>query len=145
MDAFYNKHYIAVDNQNRIVGGFSDAFRQPTETDICINEQGGYQFRLFPNGEENPCLFDWDGMIPLFKYKNGQVVKRTEEEIEADRAVLPVPETKPTAEERIAELEEQLAESDEAAIALYEAQAQQEAINAEQDEAILGIYEMIGG
>lgn len=58
----------------------------------------------------------------------------------------PVPEdTTPTTEERVAELEAQLAESDEAAIALYEAQAQQEAINAEQDEAILGIYEMIGG
>lgn len=57
----------------------------------------------------------------------------------------PEPTPEPTAEERIAELEAQLAESDEAAIALYEAQAAQEAINAEQDEAILGIYEMIGG
>lgn len=57
----------------------------------------------------------------------------------------PEPTPEPTAEERISELEAQLAESDEAAIALYEAQAQQEAINAEQDEAILGIYEMIGG
>ena len=51
----------------------------------------------------------------------------------------------PTAEERIDELEAQLAESDEVALALYEAQTAQETIIAEHDEAILGIYEMIGG
>ena len=102
---FYNKHYITVDEQGRIINGFSDAFRQPTETDICINEQGGYQFRLFLDGEENPILHEFDHMIPLYKYENGEVVKRTEEEIEADIATLPIPEYKPTAEERIAELE----------------------------------------
>lgn len=93
---FYNKHYITVDDQNRIVNGFSDAFRQPTETDICINEQGGYQFRLFPGGEENPPLHEWQHMIPLYKYENGEIVKRTEEEIEADIAALPTPEEQPT-------------------------------------------------
>lgn len=82
---FYNKHYITIDERNRIVDGFSDAFRQPSDTDICINEQGGYQFRLFPGGAENPCLFDWPDMIPLYKWENGEVVHRTEEEIEADR------------------------------------------------------------
>lgn len=142
---FYNKHYVSVDEQNRIVSGFSDAFRQPTDTDICINEQGGYQFRLFLGGEENPSLLDWNGMIPLYAYVDGKVVKRTEEEIEADRSALPVPETKPTNEERITLLEAQLAESDEVAISLYEAQAAQEAVNAEQDDAILELYELVGG
>ena len=93
---FYNKHYITVDNHNRIVDGFSDAFRQPSDTDICINEQGGYQFRLFPGGEENPALHEWQHMIPLYKYENGKVVKRTEEEIEADIAAIPEPEAVPT-------------------------------------------------
>lgn len=101
----YDKHYITVDAENRITNGFSDAFRQPTEADICINEQGGYQFRLIyvendaltgnpvrKLSEENPSLYDWDGMIPLYKYENGEVIRRTEEEIEADRAELPVPE-----------------------------------------------------
>ena len=88
MDEMYNKHYIKVDSYGRIVDGFSDAFRQPTEDAICINEQGGYQFRLSPNGEENPCLWDWDGMISLYKYEGGEIVKRTEEEIEADRAAI---------------------------------------------------------
>ena len=111
---FYNKHYISVDELGRIVNGFSNAFRQPSDTDICINEQGGYQFRLFPGGEENPQLHEWPHMIPLYKYENGEVVKRTEEEIEADIAALPVPEYKPTAEERIAELEAVNAELEDA-------------------------------
>ena len=98
-EMFYNRHYIKVDSSNRIVDGFSDAFRQPDEGSICINEQGGYQFRLFPGGEENPSLFDWDGMIPLNKWEGGEVVKRTEEEIEADRAQIPIPAPEPTIEE----------------------------------------------
>lgn len=93
---FYNNHYITIDEQGRIINGFSDAFYQPSETDICINKQGGYQFRLFPGGEENPALYEWQHMIPLYKYENGEVVKRTEEEIEADIAALPIPEEQPT-------------------------------------------------
>lgn len=98
-EMFYNKHYITVDEQSHIVNGFSDAFYQPSDTDICVNEQGGYQFRLF--GEENPSLFDWDGMIPLYAYVDGEVVKRTEEEIEADRATIPVSEPEQTDVERL--------------------------------------------
>lgn len=97
MDELYNNHYITLDEQSRIVDGFSDAFRQPADTDICINEQGGYQFRLFPDGAENPTLFDRE--IPLYKYKDGEIVKRTTEELEADRAAKPAPE--PTADELI--------------------------------------------
>lgn len=93
---FYNKHYITVDERNRIVDGFSDAFRQPSNTDICINEQGGYQFRLFPNGEENPVLFEWEHMIPLYKYEFLEVVKRSAWEIEADIAAMPAPKETPS-------------------------------------------------
>ena len=89
---FYNRHYITVDDRNRIIGGFSDTFHKPKEGDICINEQGGYQFRLFPGGEENPVLYEWQHMIPLYKYEEGRVVKRTEEELAADIAALPVVE-----------------------------------------------------
>ena len=96
----YHKHYITVDEQNRIVVGFSDAFCKPDDDDICINEQGGYQFRLYPDGEENPSLTDWDG-IPLYKLEDGYPVRRTEEEIEADRAELPVPEEPPTQLDRV--------------------------------------------
>lgn len=76
---YYNKHYIRTNDQSHIVDGFSDAFREPTENDICINEQGGYQFRLFPSGEENPPLFD--GLyIPIYKYINNEIVEVTAEE-----------------------------------------------------------------
>ena len=91
---FHNRHYISVDEQNRIVSGFSNAFRLPSETDICINEKGGYQFRLFPNGEENPALFEEHG-IPLYKY-NGAVVERSAQEIVADLAAIPDPEELPS-------------------------------------------------
>ena len=100
MEEFYNKHYIRIREDGCIIDGFSDAFREPTEDAICINEQGGYQFRLFPDGEENPSLFDWDGMIPLYKW-DGEVIKRTEEEVEAERSALPVPDPQPTTEELI--------------------------------------------
>ena len=131
---FYNKHYISVDERSRIVNGFSDAFYQPSDTDICINEQGGYQFRLFPGGEENPSLYEWQHMIPLYKYENGEVVKRTEEEIEADIAALPVPEPKPTAEERIAELEAINAE-------LEDAMCEMDVVNQEQQRDIADLKE----
>ena len=50
----------------------------------------------------------------------------------------------PTTAQRVSDLEEQLVQADETAIALYEAQEEQEAINAQQDEALMEIYEMIG-
>ena len=75
---FYNKHYIRVREDGCIVDGFSDAFRDPIDGDICINERGGYQFRLFPDGVENPPLFDWYSMNPLYRW-DGEVIKRTEE------------------------------------------------------------------
>ena len=56
----------------------------------------------------------------------------------------PEPELTPTTEQRVSYLEEQLAQSDETAIALYEAQEAQEVINSQQDEALMEIYEMIG-
>lgn len=97
----YNKHYIAVDDRGRIVDGWSDGphpQRQPTEQTVQLTDQGGYQFRLYPDGEENPSLYDMDG-IPLYKYEGGGVVERTQEEIAADRAAIPEPP--PTAQERM--------------------------------------------
>lgn len=102
MNEFYNRHYITVDAQNRITDGWSDGPCPDRNAAgaVCINEQGGYQFRLYPGGEENPCLYDWDHMIPLYRYEDGKVVRRTQEEIEADIAAIPVREPEPTIEER---------------------------------------------
>lgn len=87
MDKFYNSHYITADSRGRITSGWSDGpFRDKDTTDaICINQQGGYQFRLFPGGEENPSLYTMDG-IPLYRWDGESAVPRTEEEVEADRA-----------------------------------------------------------
>lgn len=100
MNAFYNKHYITTDIQGRITSGWSDGPHPNRDTTnaICINEQGGYQFRLiysvgfveseaeFPTlySEENPPLRTEDG-IPLYIWGNGVAIRRTEEEIAADR------------------------------------------------------------
>ena len=92
MNEFYNKHYIITDAESRITSGWSDGPAPDRDTTgaICINEQGGYQFRLFPGGEENPPLYTMDG-IPLYKWDGAQVIPRTEEEIAADRAAIPEP------------------------------------------------------
>ncbi len=103
-EPFYNQHFIEVDEQNRIVKGWSDAFAPATENAICINEQGGYQFRLWPDGQENPSLYTWD-MVPLYKWDGEQVVARGEDEIEADRAAIPAQPATPTYEERLAAME----------------------------------------
>ncbi len=92
MNTFYNKHYIITDTQSRITDGWSDGPHRDRDTAgaICINEQGGYQFRLLPDGEENPTLYTMDG-IPLYRW-DGKPILRTDEEIEADRKARPEPE-----------------------------------------------------
>ena len=87
MNHFYNKHYITTDAQGRITSGWSDGphpDRDATNA-ICINEQGGYQFRLFPGGGENPPLYTVDS-IPLYRWDGESAAPRTAEEIEAERA-----------------------------------------------------------
>lgn len=103
-EPFYNQHFIETDASGNIIRGWSDAFALATENAICINEQGGYQFRLLPEGEENPGLFTMDG-IPLYKWDGQQVIARDEVEIEADRAAMPKPPIMPTTEERLAAME----------------------------------------
>ncbi len=100
MTEFYNKHYITIDAQKHITAGWSDGPRPECDTTdaICINDEGGYQFRLFPGGEENPSIYTMDG-VPLYRWDGEKAVPRTDEEIEADRAAIPEPA--PTEMERI--------------------------------------------
>lgn len=100
MNKFYNRHYITTDANRRITSGWSDGPLRDRDTTgaICINEQGGYQFRLHPNGEENPPLYTMDG-IPLYKWDGVQAIPRTEEEIAADWAAIPEPP--PSAQEQL--------------------------------------------
>lgn len=82
----YNKHYVVTDAQGRIIDGWSDGPHPDRDTTnaICINQQGGYQFRLSLGGEENPPLHTMDG-VPLYRWDGERVMARTDEEIAADR------------------------------------------------------------
>lgn len=113
-ELIYNKHYITVDAQNRITNGWSDGPHPDRDTSgaILLSDKGGYQFRLYPGGEENPNLYEWDYMTPIYKYEDGAVFRRTEEEIEADIAAIPVPVAPPTTEERLTAIEDALCEMD---------------------------------
>ena len=108
MDGYYNRYYITVDAQGRITDGWSDGPWPDRDTAgaICIDEEGGYQFRLSPDSEENPMLTDQDG-IPLYRWDGEQIISRTEAELAADRSAIPEPP--PSPEARICELEELVA------------------------------------
>jgi len=92
MDEFYNKHYIKTRDDDAIIDCWSDGPHPDRDTTnaICISDKGGYQFRFTPDGEENPFFYDMNG-IPLYKWDGQAVVKRTAEEIAADRAAIPAP------------------------------------------------------
>lgn len=96
----YNKHYITTSPGGFISDGWSDGPHGGpfSPAAICINDHGGYQFRLFPDGEENPSLYTIDG-IPLYRWDGESVIPRTEEEIAADRAARPAPP--PSAQEQL--------------------------------------------
>lgn len=99
-EEIYNKHYIKTRADGSIIDYWSDGPHHGRDTAdaICINEQGGYQFRLTPDGEENPPLHTIDG-IPLYAWDGQAVQPRTDDEIAADRAARPAPP--PTEMERL--------------------------------------------
>lgn len=97
-----SRHYIRTDERGRILDAWSDGPfpERDAEDAICIEENGGYQFCLFPGGEENPQMFTEDD-VPLYAWDGVQVVERLQEEIESDRAALPEITPPPTEQERL--------------------------------------------
>ena len=88
--------YIRVKETN-LIKGFSDVFEDPIEGDICIDESDTRHFHI--EGETNPTMCNGEGVY-LYKYINGQIIKKTEEEIEAEKKK--DPDTKPvTAQEQL--------------------------------------------
>ena len=115
---FSHNHYISINDHNHIILGFSDAFQQPKATDILINDEGGRHFRLFPDSEDNPPLFNDDG-VPLYKWDGTQVLARTKEEVEAARPIILAPApTLSELYERINEYEKRLNDCEEEIVAL---------------------------
>lgn len=89
-EEIYNRHYIKINENGIIIDAWSDGPCSHIDVSnaICINEKGSYQFRLYPDGKENPDLYTMDG-IPLYKWDGSKVIKRTDAEIEAECASIP--------------------------------------------------------
>lgn len=117
-----NRHYILVDEAGRITDGWSDGPfpGRSSEAAVLLREDGGYQFRLFEGGEENPALVEWETGLPLYCWENGAVRARTPEEIAAGRAALPDPEPVVSGAQRMAALEAQLTDTQLALCDVYE-------------------------
>ena len=92
MDEIYNKHYITVDEQGRITDGWSDGPHPEKDTTgaVLLTDQGGYQFRLFPDGKEKPALMSMYG-VPLYEWDGTAVISRSKAAFDTDteQAMLP--------------------------------------------------------
>lgn len=64
-----NKHYIIVNDAGLIVRGWSDGPRptDSTEGAVMLTDEGSFQFRLTPDGKENPILTTMDN-ITLYRW-----------------------------------------------------------------------------
>lgn len=96
---FFNRCYLKTREDGAIVDAWSDGplRDKPTEGAVCFNDKGGYQLRLIVDGElteENPPLRTMDG-IPLYKWDGEAICRRTENEIQEDRAKIPPPPPSP--------------------------------------------------
>lgn len=99
--------YIRTDEQGYIVrceGGYSMANITNFEDWILIDEGTGDKYNLCQSHYFEGGLYTLDG-IPLYKWDGEQVVARGEDEIEAERAAIPVQPITPTYEERLAAME----------------------------------------
>lgn len=95
MYEFYNRHFLKTREDGCITDAFSDGplYGHSTDGYICFNERAGYQLRLIIDGvetEENPPLWTMEG-VPLYKWVDGKISRRSEEEIQAEVDALPPP------------------------------------------------------
>lgn len=115
--------------------GLPADFPAPVSGDIALRSDDGFIMRVDKVEDYLRQTFE-DGVLTLTN-KAEPVVDEDEE----NTGYIPGP----TLWQRVTALEGALAETDEAAIELYEAMAAQEEINTAQDEALIDLYEMIGG
>lgn len=94
-----SKHYISVDDEGRIIDGFSDFYREPQASDICIRENAGNEFELFGKDFNRRLYFPvGEKKIWQWKYVDGKIKFRSKEEQEVDYP--PLPRT-PSVEEQL--------------------------------------------
>ena len=82
-------HYIRTNEAGVVTYGFSSAFEHPNPTDIVIESDTGRHY--------NPVLTNEHGQY-LYKVVSGEVVERTQSELDAEWASKPP--TPPSIEER---------------------------------------------
>ena len=102
MEDIIIKHHIRLNNKSHIIKGFSTAFEQPREDDICINEDGGRHFEML--GMINPALTRDDG-LPKYKYVNGEILLTTDEDLTEEIAAMQPPEPNLSIDERLTQIE----------------------------------------
>lgn len=91
--------YVLLNEQN-MVTRLEGEYSLPSDLTnwTLIDEGYGDKFSLAQSHYLAKPLYTQDG-IPQYKFDNGVVTLRTEDEIEADRAKLPQPEIQPTNKE----------------------------------------------
>ena len=99
--------YVKINDSGYITAVNSSAFLADTTGWIAIDEGSGDRYHHAQgNYFDRPIYEDHD--IPVYKIENGLAVERTQAEIDADIAALPVPDPQPTVAElqaKVAELE----------------------------------------
>ena len=96
-----SKVYIQIDEYNRIIrcdGGYTISNIKNIDEWIFIDEGNGDKYNLCQSNYFEGGLYTEDG-IARYKYENEEIILRSDEEIETDRANIPTPKTEPTAEE----------------------------------------------
>lgn len=99
--------YIQTDEQGNVIrceGGYSMANITNIADWLLIDEGEGDKYNLCQSHYFEGGLFTMEG-IPLYEWDGEQVIARTEEEVEADRAAIPKLPIVPTYEERLAAME----------------------------------------
>lgn len=76
--------YIKTDNNGNIIAVNSSAFLSNITDWIKIDEGYGDKYHHAQGNYFPDSLYDFEHMIPQYKYVDGKVIKRTEEEIQAD-------------------------------------------------------------
>jgi len=94
-----SKVYALLDERNRVMqidGGYSIQ-NVDVDTWTYIDEGEGDRYNLCQNNYLDKLVYESHG-IPQYKYVDGEIVERTQAEIDADIAAIPTPT--PTQEEK---------------------------------------------
>ena len=110
MDEMGSKVYVKIDSRNRIIacdGGYTIGNITDFSEWLLIDEGYGDKYNLCQSSYFDKLLYEEHG-IPVYKFEKGLAVERSQAEIDADIAAMPIPEPQPTVEElqsKITELE----------------------------------------